>query len=109
MGQIIVHHHYTPNYSDFKFATDGKYEGDIVNGKKHGTGEMRYTNGNTYSGEWQDDKKNGLGGMYYADGCSNYEGSWKNDEYEHGVLLNRRSNTLTMYKNNQAFHVISTK
>ena len=62
----------------------GVYEGDIVNGKRHGYG-TQYTEGGIidYQGEWKDDKRHGQGTMYYYDDITFYQGEWINNKY-HG-------------------------
>lgn len=35
------------------------FEGQFVNGCKHGEGRMTYPSGNYYEGEWKNDKKEG--------------------------------------------------
>jgi hypothetical protein len=40
------------------------YEGDILDGKKHGFGKMLYKNGNVYEGKWKNDKKHGKENVY---------------------------------------------
>ena len=37
----------------------GKYEGDLTKGKKHGKGTYVWLNGNKYIGEWKDNIING--------------------------------------------------
>ena len=44
------------------------YEGENVEGKKHGQGKMTYASGNVYEGEWAEDKKHGKGTFTYASG-----------------------------------------
>jgi hypothetical protein len=66
--------------------TDGIYEGDIdENGKKHGKGEMRYSNGAIYDGEWKNDKQNGNGKYEFPKsqeyGTATYVGEFKDDEF----------------------------
>ena len=39
----------------------GKYEGDLVEGKKHGKGTYIWPNGNKYIGEWENNIINGKG------------------------------------------------
>lgn len=45
-----------------------KYQGDMRNGKKHGTGKMSFTNGDSYSGCWVDDYRTGDGVYTFASG-----------------------------------------
>ncbi len=66
---------------------DGKYVGEIVNGKRHGKGVMYYRdedkfNRIRYDGEWKDDKRHGHGVMTWKGG-NKYDGEWK-DSARHG-------------------------
>ena len=47
---------------------DGKYVGEIENGKPNGTGSITFPDGHKYEGEWKDDKKNGQGTYFFPDG-----------------------------------------
>ena len=38
-----------------------RYKGQMVDGKKHGWGEMRWINGNYYKGFWIENKIHGKG------------------------------------------------
>ena len=38
-----------------------RYSGQMVDGKKHGWGEMKWINGNYYKGYWIQNKLNGKG------------------------------------------------
>ncbi len=51
------------------------YTGGVDQGKQHGYGVCRYTNGNTYYGRWNHGYKEGLGKMVYADGTIEF-GRW---------------------------------
>lgn len=57
---------------------NGRYTGDIVNGKRHGRGTFDYKSGNKYVGDFRNNKMNGRGTYYYRDG-SRYTGEFKND------------------------------
>ena len=46
-------------YGDQK--KDGKYLGEVVNGKPNGQGTLTYPDGEKYVGEWKDGKENGQG------------------------------------------------
>ena len=54
----------------------GKYEGDLVDGKKHGKGTYIWPNGNKYIGEWKDNAINGNGELIFSTGAK-YNGKWK--------------------------------
>ena len=61
---------------------DGKYFGEIKNGKPNGRGTLSNPNGHKYEGEWKDGEYNGQGTYTYPDG-ENYVGEWK-DGKKHG-------------------------
>ena len=47
------------NYSgvgEFIYDSGNKYNGEILNGKRHGHGVYTDSSGNKYDGEWKDDK-----------------------------------------------------
>ena len=59
--------------------TDGsRYEGEILNGKRHGRGTYFYPNGSRYVGDWRDGMKHGQGTFIWADG-SRHVGEFRND------------------------------
>ena len=60
---------------------DGKYIGQVVNGKMEGKGIFYFNDGNRYEGDWKNDKKEGKGIYYYNSG-NRYEGDYKNDKKE---------------------------
>ena len=47
------------------FATNEKYDGQWLDGEKHGTGMYIYTSGDKYYGEWRDGEKCGKGVFEY--------------------------------------------
>jgi radial spoke head protein 1 len=50
-----------------------KYEGELVNGIKHGQGIYTFRSGARYEGEWKHGRRHGWGTMRYASGDC-YEG-----------------------------------
>ena len=61
----------------------GTYEGDLMNGKKHGVGKFVWSQGGTYEGEFHNGRMHGAGKMSYC--CGEwagyyYEGGWENDK-----------------------------
>ena len=62
--------------------SDGKYIGEIKNGKPNGQGTYTFPDGKKYEGEFKDGKEHGKGTYTYPDGVK-YEGEWK-DGKEHG-------------------------
>ena len=60
------------------------YEGEVINGKPHGLGTLRYDGGDQYVGAFIDGKRSGLGVMIFCssrDKASHarYEGEWTAD------------------------------
>ena len=66
----------TINNQELKYP-DGKYIGQVVNGKAEGKGIWYGDNGNRYEGEWRNDKKEGKG-IYYHNNGDRYEGDNRN-------------------------------
>ena len=52
------------------------YDGQTLNGKKHGWGTCEWPSGNRYSGTFVSDKREGQGVIEYSNGAR-YEGQWK--------------------------------
>ena len=46
------------------------YEGDRVNGMRHGKGKQVFDDGSHYEGDWHENKKHGHGTYKYASGAS---------------------------------------
>ena len=66
---------------------DGRtvYEGNFLNGKKHGEGKFYYADDHYYHGQWANDMKEGTGVYNCPDGL--YNGDWKgNLKHGEGVL-----------------------
>ena len=65
------------------------YTGDWYNGKMHGKGLMKYTDG-YYEGDWVNDKREGKGKFLWTKDPNKgdiYEGEYKNDKRNgHGVV-----------------------
>lgn len=59
-----------------------KYEGEWVNGYKHGNGTLKFADGGYYEGEFIDSQITGYGIRVWPNG-SEYKGQWKNGE-KHG-------------------------
>jgi hypothetical protein len=60
------------------------YAGDWRNGKLHGTGKMKYTNGDEYDGEWENDAEHGKGTFKSLSGdilVGEWENGVKNGEF----------------------------
>jgi hypothetical protein len=46
---------------DYYWANQDHFHGDFANGKRHGEGILKYSNGGVYRGVFQNDKKSGQG------------------------------------------------
>ena len=74
---------WTNCYGIYKWSTvNERYEGEFLNGKRHGFGSYFYANGSKYIGEWSNDRTNGKGTMIFASGAK-YIGEVKNGK-RHG-------------------------
>ena len=69
------------NKIEFDLKELGKYEGQIINGKKEGKGKYIYKNGCIYEGYFKNDKKEGNGIFYYTNG-DRYKGIFKDGFYQ---------------------------
>lgn len=56
----------------------GTYEGDFVNGQKHGEGYYKSKNGTKYRGQYANNERNGRGVVFNNDDSIAYEGEIKN-------------------------------
>lgn len=45
-----------------------------MNGERHGFGTMDYANGDVYEGEWVNGKRHGKGVLFYQKDGNRYEG-----------------------------------
>lgn len=53
-----------------------RYEGELREGKQHGTGSIIWASGERYDGGWREGKPHGHG-AYVAAGGEAYEGVWR--------------------------------
>jgi len=63
--------------------TNGKYRGEIKNGKPHGFGICNWRGGRKYVGEWKDGERHGMGTETYGNNhqlgpLQTVKGIWKN-------------------------------
>lgn len=65
------------------YRDGGRYEGEAVDGKRHGRGTMTYANGGRYTGAWRHDKWHGEG-VGIAENGNRYEGTYRNHQ-KHGT------------------------
>lgn len=71
------------------FKQGSRYEGEKVNGMRHGKGKFYYQDGGLYDGEWKMNRMDGNGKLYYQSGKLAYNGQWKEDRFNgHGILYN---------------------
>ncbi len=70
------------NMYELTLVEDGVYVGKLKNGKPHGKGILKYTNGSRYVGEFEEGKYQGQGMLTCCD-SSTYEGEWE-DNHMHG-------------------------
>jgi len=66
----------------FKWSDGDKYVGEFKDGKRHGQGTLTKPNGDKYVGEFKDGEMTSQGTYTHSDGSS-YEGEWK-DGYRTG-------------------------
>jgi hypothetical protein len=66
-----------------KYPNGSIYVGQVLKGKKHGTGTLTELSGATYRGEWKNDMRNGQGFqtlvLGYKLAGDDYNGEWLND------------------------------
>lgn len=72
----------------------GVYDGDLVDGFKHGAGVLCLPDGGRYEGQFRLDKKTGKGTFVSASAISTYTGEWE-DNCQHGHGEERWSNGST--------------
>ena len=64
------------NRSSYTYPDGSKYEGDFIDGKRHGQGTWMRPDGTRYEGEWKNDKPDGRGTLSYPNG-EKRTGEWK--------------------------------
>lgn len=84
-------------FKRIEYKNSDTYEGETLNGKRHGIGTYTWANGDTYEGEWKNDKRNGHGKYtsYKTDPingsiCFNwsYDGNWVDSVmHGHGIYI----------------------
>nr|ADD95793.1 hypothetical protein [uncultured organism MedDCM-OCT-S08-C288] len=76
-----------------------KYEGEYLDGKRHGSGTMVFPDGSVYEGDWARDAREGEGLYTYPSGDM-YAGHWKSNlKHGEGTYL---------YESNQDSHLRGT-
>jgi len=66
-------------YIDLDVDQKNEYEGDFKDGQRHGSGTMRYSNGDVYKGNWAEGLRYGQGELKCKSGKI-INSIWKNDE-----------------------------
>ena len=69
----------------FTWPDGAVYQGDFVNGQRHGQGKYTFSDGGCYEGSWKDGRYDGYGTCVWEDGRK-YQGEWKQGmAHGHGV------------------------
>ena len=98
------------NFKRVEYDGGDVYEGEILNGKRHGHGTYTWAYGDTYEGDWKDGKRCGRGkliqyGKVPATGETyvkrSYDGEWLDSkEHGHGICV---EGDFGMYKNDKVY------
>ena len=84
------------NFKRVEYDGGDVYEGEILNGKRHGHGTYTWADGDTYEGDWKDGKRCGRGKVIqYGKSPSgetymkySYDGEWLDSkEHGHGICV----------------------
>ena len=84
------------NFKRVEYDGGDVYEGEILNGKRHGHGTYTWADGDTYEGDWKDGKRCGRGKLiqYGKSPTSetymkySYDGEWLDSkEHGHGICV----------------------
>lgn len=79
------------------------YNGDFLNDKRHGIGEIKWSSGNIYYGEFKNDEKDGKGEMWWAND-NTYIGEWyKGKRHGLGTLKKEDGEIITGVFDNNIF------
>ena len=74
---------------------NGRYFGELKNGKKDGKGVYYYNNGDRYEGDWKLGVRDGKGVYYYSNG-ERYEGDFKEDKFTGKGVFHYKDGTREM-------------
>ena len=97
------------NFKRVEYDGGDVYEGEILNGKRHGHGTYTWAYGDTYEGDWKDGKRCGRGKLIqYGKSPSgetyikySYDGEWLDSkEHGHGICV---EGDFGMYKNDKVY------
>ncbi|QOX79875.1 hypothetical protein FY034_13345 [Trichlorobacter lovleyi] len=84
----------------------GSYDGEMSNGKRHGTGTYKWTDGSSYTGGWANGQMNGKG-VYTLKNGTKDDASFKDGKYEGIVIRLDRNGTIIEYKaKNNEFELV---
>jgi len=86
-----------PNFSTIRYPNNSEYNGQVVDGKKHGKGRLMTSVLDFFDGEWENDELNGKGICQMPNG-DRYEGSFQQGKFN-GIGTIFYSNK-TWYKGN---------
>ncbi len=84
------------NFKRVEYDGGDVYEGEILNGKRHGHGTYTWADGGTYEGDWKDGKRCGRGKLIqYGKSLTgetymkySYDGEWLDSkEHGHGICV----------------------
>lgn len=84
------------NFKRVEYDGGDVYEGEILNGKRHGHGTYTWADGDTYEGDWKDGKRCGWGKLIqYGKSPTgetymkySYDGEWLDSkEHGHGICV----------------------
>jgi len=74
------------------YYDNGRYEGEVKNGKKEGKGIEYYNNGDRYEGEFKNSKKEGKGIYYFSNGDRKMGDYYNGKEIGKHVMLTKNNN-----------------
>ena len=79
-NQIYEKNNSNSNNKVFKteYYSNGRYEGDFINGERTGRGNFYYNNGDIYKGDYLNGKFHGYGTYYWSSGAR-FSGYWLNN------------------------------
>jgi hypothetical protein len=80
-----------------QFPLKNRYEGEWVDGKRHGFGTYQYATGASYTGEWSENKKNGQG-VYISENGRTFAGAFQKDKIENWEEKTSNGNFILIYR-----------
>jgi len=72
-------------YGVYRYKNGDVYEGDFIEGKRHGLGEYVYSDQSYYRGEWENNCKSGRG--VYCKKAKEFNGIWKENNFISGFVF----------------------